>query len=111
MKKLNYYTRKGICKKDVFSYFLSTFQPSIQVWDYFVNWDKVNFNLHAIKYELDILNSLIGSANIEKDFVQLIKKYPKIIKIFPFLLAVRKDKLKILKNYKSKDLLILEKKK
>ena len=54
--------------------------------------------------ELNILNSLIGSTNIEKDFLKLIKKYPEIIKVFPFLLAARADKLKILKNYKSKDL-------
>ena len=104
MKKLNYYTSKEIGKEDVFSYFLSTFRPSIQVWDYFVDWEKINFNLRAIKFELNILNSLIGSANFEKDFIKFIKKYPEITKIFPFLLAVRKDKLKILKSSKSKDL-------
>ena len=103
MKNLNYYTSKGIYGEDVFSYFISTLRPSIQVWDYFVNWEKVHLNLHEIKFELNILNSLIGSTNIEKDFIKLIKKYPEIIKVFPFLLAVREDKLKILKNYKSKD--------
>lgn len=94
MKKLNYYTSKGICKEDVFSYFISTFRPSIQVWDYFVDWDKINLNLRTIKFELNILNSWMGSANFEKDFIEFIKKYPEITKIFPFLLAVRKDKLK-----------------
>ena len=67
------------------------------MWDYFVNWNKIEFNLLAIKCELNILNSLIGSAHIEKDFIKLIKKNPEIIKVFPFLLAVREDKLKILK--------------
>lgn len=73
------------------------------MWDYFVNWNKIEFNLQAIKYELNILHSLIGSVHIEKDFIKLIKKNPEIIKVFPFLLAVRKDKFKILKNSKSKD--------
>ena len=103
MKKLNYYTSQGICSKNVFNYLISTCRPSIQVWDYFVNWNKIEFNLQAIKCELNILNSLIGSAHIEKDFIKLIKKNPKIIKVFPFLLAVRENKLRILKNYKSKD--------
>ena len=105
MKKLNYYTSKGIYGEDVFSYFISTFRPSIQVWDYFVNWEKIYLNCCLRQqFKLNILNSLIGSTNIEKDFIKLIKKYPEIIKIFPFLLAVREDKIKILKNYKSKDL-------
>ena len=73
------------------------------MWDYFINWNKIEFNLQTIKCELNILNSLIGSAHIEKDFIKLIKKNPEIIKVFPFLLAVRENKLKILKNYKSKD--------
>ena len=72
MKKLNYYTSKEICREDVFSYFISTLRPSLQVWDYFVNWEKIHFNLHAIELELNILNSLIGSTNIEKDFIKLI---------------------------------------
>lgn len=107
MKKFNYYTSQGICSKNVLNYLISTCRPSIgkpsQVWDYFVNWNKIELNLQAIKCELNILNSLIGSAHIEKDFIKLIKKNPKIIKVFPFLLAVRENKLRILKNYKSKD--------
>ena len=79
MKKFNDYTSKEICSKDVLSYFISTLRPSSQVWDYFLNWDKIQFNLYAIKFELNILNSLIGSANVEKDFIKLIKKYPEII--------------------------------
>ena len=104
MKNLNYYIHKGICSGNVFNYFISTLRPSIKEWGYFVNWEKVHFNLHAIKFELNLLNSLIESTNVEKDFIKLIKKYPKIIKVFPLLLAVREDKLKILKNYKNKDL-------
>ena len=105
MKKLNYYTSKGLhSKEDVFTYFISTFRPSIKVWDYFVDWKKVNLNLRAIKFELNILNCLIGSANFKKDFIKLIKKYPEITKVLPSLLAVREDKLQILKNYKSKNL-------
>nr|AYC64678.1 hypothetical protein [Halimeda minima] len=98
MQKLNYYIHKGIYRENVFSYFISTLRPSIQEWDYFVNWEDASQKHHAIKSELNILNSLVlGRAeNVEKDFIKLIKKYPKIIKVFPLLLAVREDKLKIL---------------
>ena len=74
------------------------------MWDYFVDWKKVNLNLRAIKFELNILNSLVECANFKKDFIKLIKKYPEITKVFPSLLAVREDKLQVLKDYKSKDL-------
>ena len=36
-----------------------------------------------------MMNSLIGSKNIEKDFEQLVSKYPEVIKCIPTLLAVR----------------------
>lgn len=42
-----------------------------------------------IKVELNILNSLIGSKNIESDFENLVAEYPKVLKCIPILLAVR----------------------
>ena len=42
-----------------------------------------------IKIELNILNSLIGSKNIEEEFENIIKEYPKTLKCIPILLAVR----------------------
>ena len=41
--------------------------------------------------ELNILNSLIGCENIEKEFVALFKRYPEILKCIPILLAKRES--------------------
>jgi hypothetical protein len=79
-------------------------RSSIKIWDYFVNWDKVNTNVDKVKIELNILNSLIGSNDIESDFVNLVMKYPEIVKTFPFLLAVRDSRLEIVKDYQKEDL-------
>ena len=42
------------------------------------------------------MNSLIGSKNIEKDFEQLVSKYPEVIKCIPILLAVRQYEIIVL---------------
>lgn len=46
-----------------------------------------------IKVELNILNSLIGSKNIETDFENLMRKYPEVLKCIPLLLAVRANEI------------------
>jgi hypothetical protein len=104
MKYIQFYNNTGIDKDCVFHEFIRSLKSSIKVWDYFVNWDKVNTNVDQIKIELNILNSLIGSTNIERDFVSLVMKYPEIIKTLPVLLAVREDSLEIIKDYQKGDL-------
>jgi type II restriction enzyme len=54
-----------------------------------VDFNKIYQNVDNIKIELNILNSLIGSKNIEDDFAKLIEKYPDVLKCIPILLAVR----------------------
>ena len=46
-----------------------------------------------IRIELNIMNSLIGSKNIEADFTALLKRYPEILKCVPTLLAVRQSEI------------------
>jgi hypothetical protein len=104
MKYLKYYEKQKIVKENVFINLIESLRSSIKVWEYFVNWTKVNSNLEEVKIELNILNSLIGSTNIEKDFIDLIIKYPAAVKTLPILLAVRDNKLEILKDYKKKNL-------
>ncbi len=72
-----------------FDNWLSTFRESIATYDFYVDFHKVYSNVNSIKVELNILNSLIGSQNIEKDFDVLLAKYPEVIKCVPILLAVR----------------------
>ena len=72
-----------------FNEWLATFRSSIATYSYYVDFEKVYGNVDAIKVELNILNSLIGSKNIEVDFEKLLKDYPQILKCIPILLAVR----------------------
>ncbi len=73
----------------VFKDWLNGFRRSIASYNYYTDFDKVYANADKIKVELNILNSLIGSKNIEQEFMDLIAKYPETLKCIPILLAVR----------------------
>lgn len=75
-------------KRD-FNEWLKTFRNSICDYSYYVDFNKVYGNVETIKVELNILNSLIGSKNIEADFEKLLTDYPQVLKCIPVLLAVR----------------------
>lgn len=72
-----------------FAQWLAKFRRSISGYDYYVDFEKVVENVEKFKVELNILNSLIGSKNIENDFAEILKKYPETLKCIPLLLAVR----------------------
>ena len=76
-----------------FNAWLSGFRDSIADYGYYIDFDKVHRNLDNIKVELNILNSLIGSNNIETDFENLINKYPETLECIPLLLAVRSNEI------------------
>ena len=76
-----------------FNDWFSGFRDSIADYGYYVDFEKVYRNVNNIKVELNILNSLIGSRNIEEDFEQLIQNYPETLKCIPLLLAVRANQI------------------
>ena len=76
-----------------FSEWLSGFRDSIADYGYYIDFEKVHKNVDNIKVELNILNSLIGSKNIETDFENLMRKYPEVLKCIPLLLAVRASEI------------------
>ncbi len=76
-----------------FNNWLSGFRDSIADYSYYIDFEKVHRNVNRIKVELNILNSLIGSNNIELDFEELIKRYPETLKCIPLLLAVRANEI------------------
>lgn len=76
-----------------FNTWLSSFRDSISDYEYYVDFKKVHNNIDKIKVELNILNSLIGSKNIEKDFEEIVTKYPETLKCIPLLLAVRANEI------------------
>ena len=76
-----------------FNEWLSGFRDSIADYGYYIDFEKVHRNVDNIKVELNILNSLIGSKNIEADFESLMRKYPEVLKCIPLLLAVRANEI------------------
>ncbi len=76
-----------------FDEWLSKFRASISSYDYYIDFDKVVRNVDAIKIELNILNTLIGSKNIESEFFDITAKYPETLKCIPLLLAVRGNEI------------------
>ena len=62
-----------------FEEWLNEFKFSISGYKYYIDFEKVYRNVDNIKIELNILNSLIGSKQIEKDFENIIEKYPETL--------------------------------
>lgn len=78
-----------------FKEWFSTFTDSIATYEYYTDFNTVYKNIDKIKVELNIMNSLVGSKNIEKDFDNLFKRYPEIRKCLPLLIAVREKEIKV----------------
>lgn len=72
-----------------FNEWISNFKTSISDYSYYVDFEKIYKNVDKIKIELNILNSLIGSQNIEDEFKRILIKYPETLECIPLLLAVR----------------------
>lgn len=72
-----------------FNDWLSRFKTSISDYTYYVDFEKIYKNVDKVKVELNILNSLIGSKNIEEEFQNILIKYPEVLECIPLLLAVR----------------------
>lgn len=76
-----------------FDEWFAQFRENISDYKYYTNFNKIYRNIDKLKVELNILNSLIGSKTIEKDFEELLTKYPEILKCIPLLIAVRKHEI------------------
>lgn len=82
-------------KRD-FNKWLGEFRESIADYGYYIDFPKIHKNIDAIKVELNILNALVGSQNIEQEFDDLIAKYPETLKCIPILLAVRSNEIYVI---------------
>lgn len=79
-----------------FAEWLLTFTDSISNYKYYIDFETIYKNAEIYKIELNMMNSLIGSKNIEKDFEDLVCRYPEVIKCIPTLLAVRQAEIIVL---------------
>lgn len=80
-----------------FDNWLLQFKKSISNYEFYVDFQKVYKNIDLYEIELNILNSLIGSNDIENDFEKIILKYPEVLKCIPLLLAVRAKEILLIK--------------
>lgn len=78
-----------------FNTWLSTMKDSVATWTYYTDFNKVYENVQKIKVELNILNSLIGSKNIEEEFKSIVNQYPNVLVVVPILLAKREAEIKV----------------
>lgn len=107
MKNLDFYKDTLGCDSndEVFAYLIKNLKPSILLWSYFVNWDKVFENTKKIEIALNNLNYLVGKENFDDEFRFLVKQNPEAIKAIPAL-VVRdgngSSRFQILVDYKHK---------
>lgn len=96
MKYIEKYKSMGILSENAaFEYLLSNLKDTIRTYDFFVAWGKVLGNVSRIEISLNILNTLIGKKDISCSLKELIKQYPEVVPVIPFLIAVRGKTIKI----------------
>ena len=86
-----------------FNEWLNKFIDSVADWRYYTDFPKVYNNVDVIKVELNLLNSLINSKDIENDFRNLVVKYPEVLKAIPILLAKRGSEVRVVDKGKDKN--------
>ena len=72
-----------------FNSWLAQFRESISDYSYYIDFAKVIANAKLCKAALHLLNSLIGSQDVERDFRILYDRYPSVLRALPILLAKR----------------------
>lgn len=89
-----------------FRLLIDTLIPTIHQSDWFVDWNRVKANVAPHVRELALLNTIIGSENIEQDLASLIRDFPKVLRVMPLLLASREHSFDVMVDAKN---LIVEK--
>lgn len=98
-------------KRRQFEPWLETMRPSINTYGFYTDFAKVDMNVLSVRVSLNLLNTLIGAEDIEKDFLEIISKYPETLEVIPILLAKRENEIycqdeakgNILYNFKKKN--------
>jgi len=109
MKYIGFYGGVLKCNSvnEVFDYLIDNLKPSVLLWSYFVNWEKVFKNTRNIEIALNKLNFLIGKDNFDDEFRFLLTHEPELAKVIPAL-VVRSGstslKFKVLVDYSQKRL-------
>jgi type II restriction enzyme len=74
-------------QEEAFENFIATLRPSLKLWDYFVNWDKVFRNTREMEIHLNLWNYLLGKDDFDAEFDALVSKHPEIVQALPSLIV------------------------
>jgi len=92
VKEPDKYKKLGFNSLDEYAnYFFSTLLPSNKTYEYFVDWEKVKENIFRYLNEISLLNTLsrVPSNQRKERFIEIIKEYPRVVKVIPVLIAER----------------------
>lgn len=64
-----------------------------------MDWEKVREHTEKYKYELNLLNSLVGTDNFEEDLEHLLRRYPEVVRAFPILIAMRDKAIPVVEDF------------
>lgn len=104
MVHLSAYDKLGMKNnEEVFEYLIKNLKHTNRTFDFFIDWGKVFHNVDNIEIELNILNYLIGKEDINKEFKNLIKRYPSVVTVIPILVAVREESLEVLVDFRGRE--------
>jgi type II restriction enzyme len=88
MKTTSTMNAAGITNLEIgFENFVESLRPSLKLWDYFVNWDKVFRNTREIEIHLNLWNFLLGKEDFDVEFNSLLTEHPQIVKALPSLVV------------------------
>jgi len=88
-------------EEESFQLLIETLVPTIHQSDWFVDWKRVKANVAPHIRELALLNTIIGSENIDSDLANLITDFPKILRVMPLLLASREHSFDVMVDTKN----------
>ncbi len=74
-------------QEESFKNFVSTLRPSLKLWEYFVNWDKVFRNTREFEIQLNLWNFLLGKDDFDGEFLALVENHPEIVRSLPSLVV------------------------
>lgn len=69
--------------------FIDSLAETNRTYRFFVDWEKVRENVEALRVEIALLTSLVGSNEPLAELRALLKRYPEAAKAIPILVAVR----------------------
>lgn len=95
-------------EEEIIKKFQKNLLPTNRSYNFFVDWEKVREHVKKYKYELNLLNSLVGTNNFEEDFEDLLREYPEVVNAMHILIAMRDKAFPVIEDFEDKNVNIKE---